>query len=390
MMLTALRVGYIPLVDCAPLVVAAEHGFAEKEGLALDLVREVSWSNVRDKLNLGLFDAAHMLAPVAIASSLGLGHVRVPMQVPLTLSLNGNAITLSPALYDEIARVAQGELSDPNVSACALATVVRSRASAGSEPLTLGMTFPYSSHNYLLRDWMAAGGLDPDEDVRLVVLPPPYMVQSLASGHVDGFCVGAPWNSVAAAQGVGRILHFGADLVDRCAEKVLAVSPRLASRDLDIMVRLTRATLRAMAFIADQANHASIAALLAKPQWLDCDANLIEQTLDGALKFDHSGAVKNHSTYLVINSAAARPEHLLAAWLYGQMVRWGQAEWSEAGLRAAQSVFRCDIFDDACAGVPGLADVPQLSGAITSFRGDTFDATNAAAHLAAWGRRWTA
>jgi two-component system, oxyanion-binding sensor len=223
-----LRIGFIPLADAAAPIVAVDKGFAAAEGLDVELVREVSWSNVRDKLNIGMFDAAHLLAPVAIASSLGIGHVKVPILAPFNLSLNGNAITVSPALYSaladaaaELASEAGGQhghlkvrgLADPMVSALALARVVAARRSQGAEPLTFGMTFPFSTHNYQLRFWMAAGGVDPDEDIRLVVLPPPYMVDSLANRHVDGFCVGAPWNSVAVDLGVGRILHPGSEIL---------------------------------------------------------------------------------------------------------------------------------------------------------------------------------
>ena len=178
----------------------------ESEG-SIELMREVSWSNVRDKLNIGLFDAAHLLSPMAIASSLGIGHVRIPLIAPFNLGLNGNAITVSPRLHAAMAKLAEGDLADPAVSAKALMRVVEARKAGGAEPLTFGMTFPFSNHNYQLRFWMAAGGIDPDEDVRLVALPPPYMVESLASGHVDGFCVGAPWNSVAVEAGLG---HLGA------------------------------------------------------------------------------------------------------------------------------------------------------------------------------------
>src|SRR4051794_28505839 len=184
-----LCIGFIPLVDAAALIVAVDKGFAAAEGLDVTLVREVSWSNVRDKLNIGLFDAAHLLAPVAIASSLGLGHIKVPIVAPFGLGVNGNAITVSPSLWAELIKTADGNILDPMVSARALAHIVAARKRRGEEPLTFGMTFPFSTHNYQLRFWMAAAGVEPDEDLRLVVLPPPYMVESLASGQVDGFCV---------------------------------------------------------------------------------------------------------------------------------------------------------------------------------------------------------
>src|SRR5712675_3512556 len=244
-----LRIGFIPLVDAAALIVAVDKGFAAAEGLDVTLVREVSWSNVRDKLNIGLFDAAHLLAPVAIASSLGLGHVKVPITAPFNLALNGNAITVSPALHAAIMEEIEGKALDPMVTALALARVVAKRRKGGAEPLTFGMTFPFSTHNYQLRFWMATGGVDPDEDVHLVVLPPPYMVDSLANGHVDAFCVGAPWNSIAVDRGVGRILHFVADILVSAAEKVLAVRQNWAEKNPEILASPVRATPREAEYV---------------------------------------------------------------------------------------------------------------------------------------------
>src|SRR5204863_7685050 len=143
--------------------------------------------------------------------------------------------TVSPALYASIAASAEGNLTDPLVTARALARVVATRKARGHDPLTFGMTFPFSTHNYHLRFWMAAGGVDPDEDVRLVVLPPPYMVESLANGQVDGFRVGAPWNSVAVDLGIGFILHFVCEILPRAAEKVLAVRQTWAEKNPEIL-----------------------------------------------------------------------------------------------------------------------------------------------------------
>src|ERR1700748_2203412 len=188
-MSTPLSIGFIPRVDAAALIVAGDKGFTAAEGLDVTLVREVSWSNIRDKLNIGMFDAAHLLAPVAIASSLGIGHVKLPIAAPFNLGMNGNAITVSPALHAAILSELDGNRFDPMATARALARVVAARRKKGAEPLTFGMTFPFSTHNYQLRFWMAAGVVDPDEDVRMVVLPPPFMVDSLASKQVDAFCV---------------------------------------------------------------------------------------------------------------------------------------------------------------------------------------------------------
>ena len=378
-----LRIGFIPLADAAALIVAADKGFAAAEGLDIELVREVSWSNVRDKLNIGLFDAAHLLAPVAIASSLGIGHVRVAIVAPFNLGLNGNAITVTPELFASLAGVAEGDLADPTVTARALARVVAERRSNGLPPLTFGMTFPFSTHNYHLRFWMAAGGVDPDEDVRLVVLPPPYMVESLANKHVDGFCVGAPWNSVAVDLGIGFILHFVSEILPRAAEKLLAVRGRWAEEKPDVLRRLVRAHGRAADFVEDLANREEVATMLAAPNRIGVALEVIRRTLDGRMKVAPDGTVRVNDRYLLVGRKdAARPDPAQAAWLYAQMVRWGQAPLSADLLAKAKAVFRPDLYDEVFDGKTDLAGEP--ADGIGAFAGPAFDPDDIAGHLAAW------
>ena len=381
-MTTPLRIGFIPLVDAAALIVAVDKGFAAIEGLDVTLVREVSWSNVRDKLNIGLFDAAHLLAPVAIASSLGLGHVKVPIVAPFNLGLNGNAITVSPALHAALMEEIEGDRFDPMATALALARVVAKRRRSGLEPLTFGMTFPFSTHNYQLRFWMAAGGVDPDEDVHLVVLPPPYMVDSLANGQVDAFCVGAPWNSVAVDLGIGHILHFVADILVSAVEKVIAVRQNWSEKNPDVLAGLVRALIRAAAFIEDPQNRAEAARILAEPDRIGVDASVIQRTLDGRLKIAPDGTMRESDRYLLVGREdAGRPDPVQAAWLYAQMVRWGQTAMNPEALKTAMAVFRPDLYDLASgqSGKPGRA-----SKAIGAFAGPAFDPTDIAGHLAAF------
>jgi len=378
-----LRIGFIPLADATALIVAVDKGFAAAEGLDIELVREVSWSNVRDKLNIGLFDAAHLIAPVAIASSLGIGHVKVPILAPLGLGMNGNAITVSPPLHAAIAAAADGNIVNPMVSARALARVVAERKAKGEAPLTFGMTFPFSTHNYQLRFWMAAGGVDPDEDVRLVVLPPPYMVESLANRHVDGFCVGAPWNSVAVDLGVGHILHFVSEILARAAEKVLGVRRVWAQENPDVLARLLRAHGRAADFVEQPENRPEVAAMLAAPNRIGVAADVIRRTLDGRLKTLPDGTVRSDERYLMIGRAgAARPDPRQAAWIYAQMVRWGQAPMAPDLLAEAEAVFRPDLYDNALGNKTETTNEP--ADGIGAFTGPPFDPNDIAAHLAAW------
>jgi len=373
-----LRIGFIPLCDAAALLIAVDKGFCREAGLNVELVREVSWSNVRDKLNIGLFDAAHLLTPVAIASSLGLGHVKVPIIAPFNLGINGNAITVSPDLHAALKAAAEGDIADPMVSAHALARVVAERKRKGREPVTFGMTFPFSTHNYHLRFWMAAGGVDPDEDVRLVVLPPPYMVESLANKHVEGFCVGAPWNSVAVDLGIGFILHFVSDILASAAEKVLAVRNTWAQEHPDTLAALVRAHGRAADYVEDAANRDEVCALLARPHRIGVAPEVVRRSLDGRLKVSPDGTVRASERYLRIGRAgAARPDPVHAAWLYGQMVRWRQAEFSPERLAAAQAVFRPDLYD-AILGRAAASSTDEPPDHVGAFAGPPFDPTKIA------------
>jgi NitT/TauT family transport system ATP-binding protein len=276
-----------------------------------------------------------------------------------------------------------GDPLDPMVTALALARVVATRRRSGAEPLTFGMTFPFSSHNYQLRFWMAAGGVDPDEDVHLVVLPPPYMVDSLASGQVDAFCAGAPWNSVAVDLGVGHILHFVSDILARAAEKVLAVRQNWSEKNPLVVAALIRAASRAVEFIEQPENRAETARILAPPERIGVDANMILRTLEGRLKISPDGTVRESSRYLLVGrEGAARPDPVQAAWLYAQMIRWGRTRFSIEALKIAEAVFRPDLYD-AALGLEGTSR-GGASDAIGAFAGPAFDAGNIAGYLASW------
>jgi len=347
-----LRIGFIPLVDAASLLIAADKGFAAEERLDVELVREVSWANIREKLNAGIFDAAHMLTPMAIASALRVGQpIQTRLLAPLTLAINGNAITLSHRLYDAIIDESGGKTA-PLDTAKALARVVRRREKRNEEPLSFGMTFPFSSHNYQLRLWMAAGGIDPDEEVRLLVLPPPYMVESLESGQVDGFCVGAPWNSLAVDLGIGRILHLGSEIVHTLAEKVLAVRSDWAGSHRTILLRLMTAVMSGAEYLSQEENWPETARLLARPDRVGVKEHLIMRALSGILPAGFNGVVKSDRRYLVpATSLDARPDERQAKWIYEQMLHWRQISPDRDASKNARRVFAPGLFDEA---FPGL------------------------------------
>lgn len=174
-----LTLGIVPLTDCAPIAMAVERGFFRDEGLNVTTSREMAWATIRDKLAYGVLDAAHMIAPMALASTLGVGGVQRHILAPISLGLNGNAITVSNDLYDRMCDADPGAMQAKPVTAQALKRVITQRHARGEAPLTFGMVFPVSTHNYELRYWMASAGIDPDHDVNLIVIPPAQMVAAL-------------------------------------------------------------------------------------------------------------------------------------------------------------------------------------------------------------------
>lgn len=353
-----LRAGFIPLVDASVLIAAAEFGFAGKEGLTLDLVKDVSWANVRDRLAFRQFDIAHMLSPMPVASMLGLGSNPSPTIAPFSLGRGGNAITLSTRLFERM-REAGGisENASALQNAKALATVLRT-TKANGEPLPMfGVTYPFSSHNYEFRYWLAAGGIDPDRDVKLVVVPPPLTSDALAAGAIDGFCVGAPWNMVASERGVGRIVAAKQDIWPLAPEKVIGMRPEWAETHPETVSRLIVALDAAAQWCDDPANHDALAEALADPRLLAAPVEIIRHVLAGEFSLDAKGNRRIIPDYFTFQRGFAnypKPGHAL--WIYSQMIRWGQVKFSDEGLRAAASAYRPDLYRTALGTGPAEPD----------------------------------
>ena len=339
-----LRVGFMPLVDCALVVLARDEGFAEAEGLDLELVREVSWSNLRDKLNVRLLDAAHMLGPAAIAATLGIGGVRAPMAIPMALNLDGAAITVSLRRFEELARLADGDLADTAVSARALAALVARRKASGLPPLTFAAVFGFSMHTYLLCDWLAKGGLRLGEDVRFEVVPPPQTVEALTSGRVDGFCAGAPWNAAAVAAGVGAMVLASADLRRDCPDKVLAWRADDAERRASAVARLNAAILKASDWACRPENAPRFARHLSAPDRLALPAELLEPILRSELRQGAGRPPRLIERFIRFDRAALRPEPAHAGEDPAGMERAGQATPTAEMVAQARAVFRPALF----------------------------------------------
>lgn len=338
--------GFIPLVDASVLIAAAELGFAAREGIALQLVRDVSWANIRDRLAFRRFDLAHMLSTMPVASQLGLGSNPSPTIAPFALGRGGTAITLADRLYrrmQERAGLAGGE--DAQANALALKGVIEDMAAAGESPLTFGMTYPYSCHNYELRYWLAAGGIHPDRDVKLVVVPPPLTSDALEAGAIDGFCVGAPWNMVAVERGVGRIVVVKHDIWPSSPEKVIGTRPEWAAAHPETLARLLVALDAAARWCDRVENRTELAEILAMPGYIDAPLDILRRVLLGEFTVDRRGTKRTIPDYFVFHADFATfPRVSQALWTYSQMVRWGQAVHSAENVALAASGYRPDLY----------------------------------------------
>ncbi len=361
-----LIIGFIPLLDCASLVVAAERGFAAQEGLELALVRETSWANIRDRIVVGHFDAAHMLGPMTVASTLGIGHVKVPVIAPFSLGLGGNAITVSKALWERMKDEGAAVGADPATQGAALKRVITAREGAGLGPLTFGMVYPFSCHNYELRYWLAAAGIHPDRDVRLVVIPPPFLADAMRAGQIDGFCVGEPWNSVAVDAGVGAIVTPTTAIWPLSPEKVLGCRAQWAERHPGELASLIRALHRASLWCEAAENHAELAQLLSEPRYVGTSAELLLRGLTNRLTLlAGMEPTRLPQFYLPARHAATFPWASHALWFYSQMVRWRQIELSADHLTAVRAAYRPDLYRAALAGLD--IEMPQADTKVERF-----------------------
>lgn len=394
-----LTIGFLPLVDACLPILAHEHGFAEQEGITVRLVKDMSWATVLDRLLYGHSDAAHMVAPLAIATTLGRGRPAQPLSVPFVLGLNGNAITLRP----ELARAVrpEGQIGDPAAVGAALRAIVAARKAAG-RPLVFGVVHRYSSHNYMLRYWLAACGVRPDEDVEITTVPPPFCADALAQGEVDGICVGEPWNSVAVEQGVGEIILATSQIWRRGVEKVLALREGVLNDKLDQIQRLVRALCKAAAHFVDPVNWTQNAQILARPEYLDGSAVLIQRAIADQMLIARGGALIEYPDFMFqYREAANFPWVSQAEWLYTQMVRWDGMGYDSFDAAKARRVFRPDVYRGALLGtgeplpgasskVEGSLDVPTVVGTQqgsmvleqnTFFDGKVFDPHDIAGYI---------
>jgi nitrate/nitrite transport system substrate-binding protein len=378
-----LKLGFIKLTDCAPLVVAQEQGFFEEEGLFVTLEAQANWKILLDRVISGELDGAHRLAGQPLGATLGIG-TKAHVVTANVLDLNGNACTVSNALWSKMKQADPALAAKPSprpVSATALRAAV-DEAKGEGEPLRLGMVFPFSSHNYELRYWLAAGGITPgfydgdpngsrDAEVLISVTPPPQMPATLAQGTIAGYCVGEPWNKQAVAQEIGTPVVTNADIRADMAEKVFGVTAEWAAKHPETHVRIVKALLRAGQWLdAGPENRKRAVLLLAKPEYVGADPEVIANGLTGVFEYGRGDERPHPDFNVFFAKSATYPFYGDAVWFLTQMRRWGQVEgpkddaWYDATARSVMKpeVWRAAAQRLVAEGTLAAADLPDTAG----------------------------
>ena len=356
-----LELGFIPLTDCAPLVVAKEKGFFAKYGLTdVTLSREPSWKEIAKGVGTGRLDGAVMVAGMPLALTLGAGgKTPVPIVSAMTVSRNGNAITLSKKFYDQGVRT--------------LADFKAAIAASPDKIHTLGMVHPASMHNLLLRYWLAAGGIHPDEDVNLTVIPPPQMVANLIAGNIDGYCVGEPWNSRAVHENLGFVIATDLDLWAGHPEKVLGVREDWANNYPQTHIALVKALLEACDYCDDLRHREEILELLCRPEYVGSDP---AYTRPGFIDPYNRGDGSEPKQLLQFNQfhidKANYRDRTELLWILTQLARWNLIPFPKNWVEILDRVCRTDVFGVAAREL-GFLDIGHDPQPIKLFDGKIFN-----------------
>lgn len=406
-----LKLGFIKLTDMAPLAIAKEKGFFAEEGLNVTLEPQANWKVLLDGVIGGQLDGAHMLAGQPLASGAGIGP-KVKLITPLSLDINGKAVTLSNKIYATIAptlpKGPDGKVLHP-ISASALAPVASKMKDSG-KPLKMGMVFPVSTHNYVLRYWLAAGGLNPGyylpgdvkgvtgADVQLSVTPPPQMPATMEAGTIDGYSVGEPWNQASVAKKIGVPTIVDPDIAGVTGDKVFGLTEEFSRKNPATVKALLRALIRAQMWLdaKDGKNRPEAIKILSMPKYVGADEKVLQASMTGTFTFAPGDTRPTPDFNLFFNKQASYPMYSDAIWFLTQMRRWGQIPEDKSDawyLDTAKAVYRVDLYMDAARSLVADGKAPAEAFPDTDgYRADpgkaidglTFDARQPNAYIASF------
>jgi nitrate/nitrite transport system substrate-binding protein len=340
---TELKFGFIKLTDCAPLVIAKEKGFFADEGLSVEVVAQPNWKTLLDNVISGATDGAHMLSGQPIAATIGIG-TPAHIVTAYTLDLNGNGITVGNNVWEKM-QLADPELDTPTpkhpITAAGLVPVVKEYLDAGKK-LQMGMVFPVSTHNYEIRYWLAAAGINPGfytstdvggrtgADVELSVTPPPMMPTVLEAGNIQGYCVGEPWNQQAVTKGIGVPVVTNYEIYKNKAEKVFGVTKSWADANPNTHIAVIKALIRAGKWLDETdasgklVNREEAARFLAQPNYVGADYSVIKNSMTGTFIFQKTDVASMPDFNVFFKHHATYPWYSDGIWFLTQMRRWGQ------------------------------------------------------------------
>ncbi|MBY8274066.1 ABC transporter substrate-binding protein [Vibrio fluvialis] len=381
-----LKFGFIKLTDMAPLAVAYEKGFFEDEGLYVTLEAQANWKVLLDRVIDGELDGAHMLAGQPLGATIGIG-TKAEVITAFSMDLNGNAITVSNDAWEQmkpfLSKESDGKIVHP-IKADALKPVVQQYRDQG-KPFNMGMVFPVSTHNYELRYWLAAGGINPGyyapqsgdnsgqlkADVLLSVTPPPQMPATMEAGTIKGYCVGEPWNQQAVFKGIGVPVVTDYEIWKNNPEKVFGVSKAWAEKYPNTHIRVVKALIRAAHWLDENnnANRSEAVAMLSKSQYVGADKEVIANSMTGTFEYEKGDKREVPDFNVFFRHNATYPYYSDAIWYLTQMRRWGQiadAKSDDWYMDIAKEVYRPDIYQQAAEsliedGVMSAKDFPDFN-----------------------------
>jgi len=337
------KIGFLPITCATPIIFAHAAGFYAKEGLNVSLLKTAGWAVVRDKTLSGEYDASHMLSPMPLAITVGAGSTAAPMVMPAIENINGNAITL---------HVKHKDRRDPKQW----------------KGMKFAIPFDYSMHNFLLRSYLAANGVDPDKDVQLRVMAPPDMVAALKSDNIDGFIVAEPFNQRAVYEGIGFIHMLTSEIWDGHPCCAFAATAEFAAKNPNTFGAIVRALMQATRFASSGDNRKGVAQMISTPAYLNQPEVVVEQVLTGRFA-DGLGKVRDVPTRIDFDPF---PWQSMAVWMLVQMKRWGYVKQDLDYRQVAEKVF---LATDARKRMAELGfDVPKTNFRKHVILGRTFDA----------------
>jgi nitrate/nitrite transport system substrate-binding protein len=387
-----LKIGFIKLTDMAPLAIAKEKGFFEDEGLFVTLEPQANWKVLLDRVISGELDGAHMLAGQPIGATIGYG-TKAHVITAFSMDLNGNGITVSNEVWEmmkpHLPKGPDGKVVHP-IKADALKKVIEAFKAQGKS-FNMGMVFPVSTHNYELRYWLAAGGINPGyyspenvsgqigADALLSVTPPPQMPSTLEAGTISGYSVGEPWNQQAVVKGIGVPVITDYEIWKNNPEKVFGVTNAWAEKNPNTHIALVKALIRAGKWLDENnnANRDEAVKILAKPEYVGADAKVIANSMTGTFEYEKGDKRPVPDFNVFYRYYATYPFYSDAVWYLSQMRRWGQIAEAKPDswyLDTAKSVYRPDIYLKAA---QALLDEGKVAKADFPWDSDGFHAPTA-------------